>query len=88
MADTVILGTPPGRWNSSVGAFDLAMHGCDRSTAQGWLRRDYQPVVTADVRDMDPIWCEAELLRLRQRNRTLAAVIRGCWPSCGLWVAP
>ena len=47
-----------------------------RSTALGWLRRDYQPVVTADVLDMDHIWLQAEVLRLRQRNRTLAAVVR------------
>ena len=42
----------------------------------GWLRRDYQPVVTADVLDMDHIWLQAEVLRLRQGNRTLATVVR------------
>ena len=52
------------------------MHGCDRSAALGWLRRGYQSVVAADAHDMDHIWLQAELLRLRQRNRTLAAVIR------------
>ena len=54
----------------------LAELGVPRSTALGWLRRDYQPVVTADVLDMDHIWLQAEVLRLRQRNRTLADVVR------------
>jgi len=54
----------------------LAELGVPRSTALGWLRRDYQPVVTADVLDMDHIRLQAEVLRLRQRNRTLAAVVR------------
>jgi len=54
----------------------LAELGVPRSTALGWLRRDYQPVVTADVLDMDHIRLQAEVLRLRRRNRTLAAVIR------------
>ena len=54
----------------------LAEFGVPRSTALGWLRRDYQPVVTADVLDMDHIRLQAEVLKLRQRNRTLAAIIR------------
>ncbi len=54
----------------------LAEFGVPRSTALGWLRRDYQPVVTADVLDMDHMRLQAEVLRLRQRNRTLAAVVR------------
>ncbi len=54
----------------------LAELGVPRSTALGWLRRNYQPVVTADVLDMDHIRLQAEVLRLRRRNRTLAAVIR------------
>ncbi len=54
----------------------LAELGVPRSTALGWLRRNYQPVVTADVLDMDHIWLQTEVLRLRQRNRTLAAVER------------
>ena len=54
----------------------LAELGVPRSTALGWLRRDYQPVVTADVLDMNHIRLQAEVLRLRQRNRTLAAVVR------------
>jgi len=54
----------------------LAELGVPRSTALGWLRRDYQPVVTADVLDMDHIRLQAEVLRLRQRNCTLAAVVR------------
>ncbi len=54
----------------------LAELGVPRSTALGWLRRDYQPVVTADVLDMDHIQLQAEVLRLRQRNRMLAAIVR------------
>lgn len=54
----------------------LAELGVPRSTALGWLRRDYSPVVTADVLDMNHIRLHAEVLRLRQRNRTLAAVMR------------
>ena len=54
----------------------LAELGVPRSRALGWLRRDYQPVVTADVLAMDHIWRQAEVLRLRQRNRALAAVVR------------
>ncbi len=54
----------------------LAEFGVPRSTALGWLRGDYQPVVTADVLDMDHIRLQAEVLKLRQRNRTLAAIIR------------
>ena len=53
----------------------LAEFGVPRSTVLGWLRRDYQPVVTADALDTDPIRLQAEVLRLRQRNRTLAAVV-------------
>ncbi len=61
----------------TTGGADIAAElGIPRSTALGWLRRDYQPVVTADVLDMDHIRLQAEVLRLRRRNRTLAAVIR------------
>ena len=50
--------------------------GMPRPTVLGWLRRDYPPVITADVLNMDQIWLQAEVLRLRQRNRTLAVVVR------------
>jgi len=54
----------------------LAGLGVPHSTALGWLRKDYPPVVTADVLNMDYMWLQAKVLRLRQRNRTLAAVVR------------
>ena len=41
----------------------LAELGVPRSTVLGWLHRDYQRVVTADVLDMDHIGLQAEVLR-------------------------
>ena len=54
----------------------LAELGILRSTALGWLHMDCQPVVTANVLDMDHIRLWAEVLKLRQRNRALARVDR------------
>ena len=47
-----------------------------RSTALGWLRGDYGPVVTADILDMDHTRLQAEVLTLRRRIRILGAVVR------------
>lgn len=50
--------------------------GVPRSTAVGWLRSEPRKVVSADLLDMDQIRLQAEVLKLRQRNRRLCAVIR------------
>ena len=41
--------------------------GVPRSTALGWLRGEYRPVVTADVLNMDVVRLQAEVLKLRKR---------------------
>jgi hypothetical protein len=50
--------------------------GVPRSTARGWLRADSRPVVTAKVCDLDHLQLQHEVLKLRQRNRKLTAVLR------------
>jgi hypothetical protein len=50
--------------------------GVPRSTALGWLRGDYAPVVTAQILDMDDMQLRAEILKLRRRIRMLAAIVR------------
>ena len=47
-----------------------------RSTAVGWLRGEYKPVVTVDVMDMDSVRLQAEVLKLRRRLQMLAAIVR------------
>ncbi len=54
----------------------IAEFGVPRSTAAGWLRGNYAPVVGADVLDMDKTKLQAEVLKLRQRIRRLAAIVR------------
>ena len=54
----------------------VAEFGVPRSTALGWLRGEYGPVVTADVLDMDHVRLQAEVLNLRRRVRILAAIVR------------
>ena len=54
----------------------IAEFGVPRSTAAGWLRGNYAPVVGADVLDMDKTKLQAEVLKLRQRVRRLAAIVR------------
>ncbi len=61
----------------TVGDPEIAAEfGVPRSTAIGWLRGDYQPVVTADILDMDHTRLQAEVLTLRRRIRILGAIIR------------
>lgn len=61
----------------TVGAPDVvAALGVPRSTALGWLRGGYRPVVTADVLDMDAVRLQAEVLKLRHRVRMLSAIVR------------
>lgn len=50
--------------------------GVPRSTALGWLRGEYRPVVTAEVLDMDAPRLQAEVLKLRCRVKLLGAIIR------------
>jgi len=50
--------------------------GVPRSTALGWLRGDHQPVVTADILDMEHTRLQAEVLTLRRRIRILGAIVR------------
>ena len=47
-----------------------------RSTALGWLRGEYRPVVAADVLDMDRTRLQTEILKLRRRVNVLGAIIR------------
>ena len=54
----------------------VAEFGVPRSTAIGWLRGGYQPVVSSNVLDRDHVELQAEVLELRQRIRKLASVIR------------
>ena len=54
----------------------VAEFGVPRSTALGWLRGDYGPVVTADLLDMDHTRLQAEVLTLRRRIRLLGAIVR------------
>jgi hypothetical protein len=54
----------------------VAEFGVPRSTALGWLRGQYGPVITADVLDMDQARLQQEILTLRRRLRMLAAVVR------------
>ena len=54
----------------------VAELGVPRSTALGWLRGEYAPVVTAEVLDMDATRLQAEVCKLRRRVRMLAAIVR------------
>lgn len=54
----------------------VADYGVPRSTAAGWLRGDCQAVVTADGVDKDCIELQAEIAKLRWRNRKLIATVR------------
>ena len=54
----------------------VAEFGVPRSTAIGWLRGGYQPVVSSNVLDRDHVELQSEVLELRQRIRKLASVIR------------
>jgi transposase InsO family protein len=54
----------------------VAQLGVPRSTALGWLRGDYAPVVTAELVDMDTTRLQAEVCKLRHRVRMLAAIVR------------
>ncbi len=54
----------------------VAEFGVPRSTALGWLRGHYRPVVTADILDMDHTRLQAEVLTLRRRIRLLSAIVR------------
>ena len=47
-----------------------------RSTAASWLRRGPRAVVTLDVATKDTIELQAEVIRLRQRNEVLSAIVR------------
>ena len=47
-----------------------------RSTAASWLRRGPRAVVTLDVVTKDTIELQAEVIRLRQRNEVLSAIVR------------
>lgn len=53
----------------------VAEFGVPRSTALGWLRGEYRPVVTAEVLNMDRIRLQAEVLKLRRRVKVLGAII-------------
>jgi putative transposase len=50
--------------------------GVPRSTAASWLRRGPRAVVTLDVETKDTIELQAEVIRLRQRNEVLSAIVR------------
>src|SRR5471032_1572804 len=50
--------------------------GVPRSTAASWLRRGPRAVVTLDVVTKDSIELQAEVIRLRQRNEVLSAIVR------------
>jgi hypothetical protein len=50
--------------------------GVPRSTAASWLRRGPRAVVTLDVATKDTIELQAEVIRLRQRNEVLSAIVR------------
>ena len=54
----------------------VAEFGVPRSTALGWLRGNYGPVVTANILDMDHTRLQAEVLTLRGRIRILGAIVR------------
>ena len=54
----------------------VAEFGVPRSTALGWLRDDYQPVVTDALFDKDIIELQAEIVKLRRRISILSAIIR------------
>ena len=54
----------------------VAEFGVPRSTALGWLRGDYGPVVTSNILDMDHTRLQAEVLTLRRRIRLLGAIVR------------
>jgi hypothetical protein len=54
----------------------VAEFGVPRSTALGWLRGDYGPVVTANILDMDHTRLQAEVLTLRRRIRILGTIVR------------
>ena len=54
----------------------VAEFGVPRSTAIGWLRGDYQPVVSGNVLDKDHVELQAEVLELRQQIRKLASIVR------------
>ena len=43
---------------------------------RGWLSNEYRPVVSLDVLDLDAVKLQAEVVKLRERNQKLAAVIR------------
>jgi hypothetical protein len=43
---------------------------------RGWLSTEYRPVVSLDVLDLDAVKLQAEVVKLRERNQKLAAVIR------------
>lgn len=53
----------------------VAEFGVPRSTAIGWLRGDYQPVVSGDVLDREHVELQAEVLELRRRIRKLTSII-------------
>src|SRR5471032_1913971 len=50
--------------------------GVPRSTAASWLRRGPRAVVTLDVVTKDTIELQAEVIRLRQLNEVLSAIVR------------
>ena len=50
--------------------------GVPRSTAVSWLRRGPHAVVTLDVVTKDTLELQAEVIRLRQRNEVLSAIVR------------
>ena len=54
----------------------VAEFGVPRSTALGWLRGEYQPVVTDALFDMDVVQLQAEIVTLRRRIQILPAIIR------------
>ena len=54
----------------------VAEFGVPRSTALGWLRGDYGPVVTANILDMGHTRLQAEVLTLRRRIRILGVIVR------------
>jgi hypothetical protein len=54
----------------------VAEFGVPRSTALGWLRGDYGPVVTSNILDMEHKRLQAEVLTLRRRIRILGAIVR------------
>jgi putative transposase len=50
--------------------------GVPRSTVSHWLRRGHRAVATLDVVTKDTIELQAEVIRLRQRNEVLSAIVR------------